>query len=110
MTVMIECDRAMIKHLFRLWYPSRLLPNGRKLSRDRPRFLKRQNYVCEACGELLTDDHMTHLDHKVPVKEFAEKVLNGELTFDEAYLASCHDDNIRAVHRRCNYRRNRKVK
>jgi hypothetical protein len=40
----------------------------------------------------------------------ADKVVNGELTFDDAYRLLWADGNVRAVHRGCNYGRNKKEK
>jgi hypothetical protein len=63
--------------------------------------------VCPHCPEPLTNDgKVTHIDHIVTVKAFTDKVLQGELTFDEAYRQLWDDSNLRAVHRRCNYDRN----
>ncbi|MGH9548805.1 MAG: hypothetical protein ACRD3W_05485 [Terriglobales bacterium] len=54
---------------------------------------------------LVNDGRVTHIDHIVTVKEFADKVFKGDLTFDEAYEQLWNDSNIRAVHRKCNYNR-----
>lgn len=63
--------------------------------------------TCPLCGEPLLDDGtVTHIDHTVTVKAFADKVFQGELTFDEAYQQLWDDSNLRAVHRKCNYARN----
>ncbi|HEV1995312.1 MAG TPA: hypothetical protein VGR03_13365 [Candidatus Acidoferrum sp.] len=72
-----------------------------------------QNRIC-ACvssprcpkSPLVNDGKLTHIDHVVTVKAFANDVLQRELTFDEAYLRSWDDSNLRAVHRGCNYDRN----
>lgn len=66
-----------------------------------------QNGVCPLCPELLVNDgKVTHIDHIVTVEAFADKVTQGELTFDEAYRQLWEDSNLRAAHRRCNYDRN----
>jgi hypothetical protein len=107
--MMIDCDKNMIVHLLRNWHPNRLRPRGVRLAKDRPRLITLQNGVCPLCLEksLANDGKVTHLDHIVTVKELAEKVIQGDLTFDEAYLHLWQDSNLRAVHHRCNYDRNR---
>jgi hypothetical protein len=66
-----------------------------------------QNGACPLCPEsLVNEGKITHIDHVLTVKAFADKVLQGELTFDEAYRQLWNDSNLRAVHRRCNYHRN----
>ena len=55
---------------------------------------------------MVNDGKVTHIDHIVTVKEFPLKVLQGELTFDDAYRQLWEDSNLRAVHRKCNYDRN----
>ena len=49
-----------------------------------------------------------HIDHIITVRELADKVLQGELTYDDAYLQLWNDSNLRACPRRCNYDRNKK--
>ena len=49
---------------------------------------------------------VTHIDHATTFKELLDKVLQGKLTFDEAYLKAWDDSNLRAVHTKCNYGRN----
>ena len=111
--MMIDCDRNMIVHLLRNWHPNRLLPKGIRLSRDGPRFMALQGGVCAICGDgkrLLTNDgKATHLDHIVTVRELADRVLEGELVFDDAYRQLWDDSNVRASHRSCNYARNKRV-
>lgn len=108
--MMIDCDEKMICHLLRNWRPHRLQPNGIRLARERPRLIKNQNGVCPLCPEprepLLNDGKATHIDHKVTVKEFAKRVVQGELPFDEAFRQLWADSNLRVVHRKCNYDRN----
>ena len=105
--IAVECDRNMIVCLLRNWRPNRLLPKGYRLSRDRPLLIAKQNGVCPLCAEPLANDgNATHIDHERTVQEFAEKVLNRVLTFDEAYSQLWHDSNLRATHRGCNYARN----
>jgi hypothetical protein len=109
--MMIDCDENMIIHLLRNWHPNRLRPQGFRLANERPRLITMQNGVCPLCPEprprsLANDGKVTHIDHKVTVKEFADKVLRGELTFDDAYRQLWEDSNLRAVHRGCNYDRN----
>src|SRR5215217_3560908 len=105
--MMIDCDRNMIVHLLRNWRPHRLQPQGFRLAHIRPRLIERQQQgICPLCpDELKNDGKVTHVDHIVTVRAFAEKVSNGELTFDEAYRQLWDDSNLRAVHRKCNYGR-----
>jgi hypothetical protein len=90
--MLIDCDKNMIVHLLRNWHPNRLRPQGVRLAKERPRLMTLQNSVCPLCPErpepLVNDGKVTHIDHIVTVKEFSVKVLQGELTFDDAY-ASC---------------------
>jgi 5-methylcytosine-specific restriction endonuclease McrA len=105
--MMIECDKNMIVQLLRNWRPNRLRPQGFRLADERPRLMKLQNGVCPFCPEpLLNNGKDTHIDHAVTVNEFAVRVLEGALTFDQAYCQLWHDSNLRAAHRSCNYRRN----
>jgi len=111
--MMIDCDKNMIVHLLRNWRPNRLRPLGFRLAKERPRLITMQNGICglytksKSCPKLLVNDgKVTHIDHVVTVKEFADKVLQEELTFYEAYRKSWEDSNLRAVHRGCNYDRN----
>ncbi len=108
--MMIECDRNMIVHLLRNWRPNRLRPQGFRLAKERPRLITKQKRVCPLCKKkkkpLVNDGKVTHIDHVVTVKALAEKVLQRELTFDEAYRQMWKDSNLRAVHHGCNYDRN----
>jgi hypothetical protein len=109
--IMVECDKNMIVCLLRNWRPNRLLPKGYRLSRDRPMLIANQNGKCPLCAEPLTNDgKATHIDHEITVKVFADKVLNGELTFDDAYRQLWDGSNLRATHRGCNYARNESTK
>jgi 5-methylcytosine-specific restriction endonuclease McrA len=102
----IDCDKNMIVHLLRNFRPNRLRPQGVRLANERPRLITKQNGVCPLCPEpLVNDGKVTHVDHVVTVKAFTDKVLQGDLTFDEAYSRLWEDSNLRAVHRRCNYDR-----
>jgi hypothetical protein len=66
-----------------------------------------QNGICPLCPKSLVDNgKVTHIDHVVTVKAFANKSLQGELTFDEAYRQLWEGSNLRAVHCGCNYDRN----
>jgi hypothetical protein len=111
--MMIDCDENMIVHLLRNWRRNRLRPQGFRLAIERPRLMAKQKGVC-AYGPfcraprkpLINDGKVTHIDHVVAVKAFAEKVLEGETTFDDAYRQLWEDSNLRAVHRGCNYDRN----
>src|ERR1039458_438926 len=106
----IECDYTMVKHLLRLWTNNRLRPQGVCLAKERPRLMKNQGGLCSQCnGVLVNDGKQTHIDHVVTVKTFAYRVMAGELTFDDAYLQLWDDSNIRAIHSKCNYARNRKA-
>ena len=110
--MMIECDRNMIVHLLRNWRPNRLRPQGFRLANERPRLIAKQNGICPVpsppCPKspLVNDGKVTHIDHVETVNAFLDKVLQGELTFDEAYLQLWDDSNLRAVHHGCNYDRN----
>lgn len=105
--VMIACDRNMVVHLLRNWRPHRLRPQGFRLANLRPRLIELQKGVCPFCPEPLDNDgEATHIDHAMTVKELTDKVIEGELTFDEAYRQLWSDSNLRAVHRKCNYARN----
>ena len=107
--MMIDCDKNMIVHLLRNWHPNRLRPQGFRLAYERPRLITMQDGVCPLCSKsLINDGKVTHIDHVVTVKVFADKVLRGELTFDEAYRQMWKDSNLRASHRGCNYARNKK--
>ena len=69
--------------------------------------MAKQDGMCPLCPEpLVNEGTVTHIDHVVTVKTLAEQVLQGELTFDEAYRQLWDDSNLRAVHRQCNYDRN----
>jgi hypothetical protein len=109
--MMIDCDKNMIVHLLRNWRPNRLRPQGVRLATLRPRLITMQNGICplhsESCPKspLVNDGKVTQIDHVVTVKAFADKVLQGELTFDEAYRQLWEDSNLRAVHHGCNYDR-----
>ena len=106
---MFDCDKNMIVHLLRNWRPNRLRPQGFRLAHLRPRLIARQNGVCPLCPPgrpLLTNNGAdTHIDHAKTVKVFADEVLRGELTFDEAYCRLWEDSNLRAVCRGCNLNR-----
>ncbi|PYX12815.1 MAG: hypothetical protein DMG85_01280 [Acidobacteria bacterium] len=113
--MMVDCDENMIVHLLRNFHPNRLRPQGVRLEKERPRLMKIQNGVCPLCpeesrGSLVNDGKVTHIDHKVTVKAFAKKILQGDLTFDEAYRQLWEDSNLRAVHHRCNLQRNQLAK
>lgn len=104
MVVKVECDKGMIVHLLRNWHSNRLRPQGVRLAKERPRLIAIQEGACRCCGKpLVNDGKATHIDHRVTVKEFADKVIQGELTFDEAYCQLWDDGNLRVVHSRCNY-------
>jgi hypothetical protein len=102
--MMIDCDKNMIVQLLRNWRPNRLRPQGFRLASERPRFITIQKTQCPACkrSPLANDGKVTEIDHIVTVKVFADEVLQGELTFDEAYRQLWEDSNLRAVHRECN--------
>jgi 5-methylcytosine-specific restriction endonuclease McrA len=104
--MMIDCDKNMVVHLLRNWRPNRLRPQGFRLANERPRLITIQNGICPLCPELVNDGKATQIDHVVTVIAFADKILQGELTFDEAYRRLWEDSNLRAVHSRCNYDRN----
>lgn len=111
--MLIDCDENMIVHLLRNWHPNRLRPQGFRLAYERPRLITTQNNACPLCcgslGPLTNNGKATHIDHIVTVKVFADKVLRGELTFDDAYHQLWEDSNLRATHRGCNYARNSKI-
>jgi len=107
--MMIDCDKGMIVHLLRNWRPNRLRPQGFRLAYERPRLIAMQNSICPLCsgsrGPLTNDGKITHIDHAATVEVFADKILHGELTFDDAYRQLWEDSNLRATHRGCNYAR-----
>lgn len=82
----------------------------REAFRDRPRLLAKQNGICPLCGATLTNDEATHIDHVVSVDAFADRIMSGELTFDDAYCQLWADENLRAVCRSCNMARNKRSK
>ena len=110
---MIDCDPGMILALLRNWHPNRLLKgrfqHGIRLASLRPELLKKQEYCCawEDCFKkevlLVNDGERTHVDHKKSVKAFLNKVLQGEMPFDQAYGELWDISNLRALHRECNY-------
>lgn len=107
-TVPVQLDRAFLKHLLRCWGNNRLRPQGVRLSKERPRFIEKQSGLCPLCqGPLLDDGKLTHLDHIVTVNEFADRIFSGAMSFEDAYIALWSDENVRAVHSRCNYDRNK---
>ena len=107
--MMIDCDRNMIVHLLRNWRPHRLRPQGFRLAQMRPRLMAMGDGKCAICNDpLVNDGRVTHIDHIETVKALADKVIGGDLTFDEAYNRLWDDSNLRAAHRKCNYGRNAK--
>ena len=105
--MLIDCDKNMVVHLLRNWRPHRLRPSGFRLAHSRPRLIAMRDGICPLCPEPLIDDgKTTHIDHIVTVRVFAERVMQGDLTFDAAYQQLWADSNLRAVHRTCNYGRN----
>ena len=111
--MMIDCDKKHDYSSARNWRPSRLRPQGFRLANERPRLITMQNGVCplpsESCPKspLVNNGKVTQIDHIVTVKAFADKVLQGELTFDQAYRQLWEDSNLRAVHHGCHYNRSR---
>jgi hypothetical protein len=104
--MLIECDRGQLTYLLRCWGSNRLRLQGVVLAKERPRLMEKQNGICPLCSKpLINNGKATHIDHIVTVKAFAEKVIQGELDFDEAYCQLWDDSNIRAVHSECNYGR-----
>jgi 5-methylcytosine-specific restriction endonuclease McrA len=104
--MMIDCDRGMILALLRNWHPNRLQPRGVRLASLRPRLIERQNGVCPLCGGPLSNDgKATHIDHVMTVKGLIDRVIGGELAFDDAYRQLWADANLRAICRACNYAR-----
>ena len=109
--MMIDCDKGMILALLRNWHPNRLKPKGFRLASLRPRLIEQQKGICvgalcyEHTKPLINDGKATHIDHIVTVREFLEKVLRGDMPFDDAYLELWDEPNIRATCRPCNYAR-----
>lgn len=106
--MMIECDRGMILALLRNWHPNRLQEKGVRLASLRPQLIERQKGVCVGalCNKpLINDGKATHVDHVVTVKEFLDRVLSGEMNFDDAYGQLWAESNLRAICRPCNYAR-----
>ena len=107
----VRCDYTMVKHLLRLWANNSLRPQGVRLAKERPRLIAMQNGFCPRCNKALVNDgKQTHLDHIHPVKEFADRIMTGELTFEQAYIQLWADTNLWAVHSKCNYARNKSVR
>jgi hypothetical protein len=110
-SVPINFDRNMIVALLRNWRPNRLRPQPFLLAKERPRLIRMQGGNCLVCKKLLLDEgKATPIDHTVTVKEFAAKVTEGVLAFDEAYRQLWADSNLRALCRACNYNLNKKGK
>lgn len=109
-TITLRLDRAFVKHLLRCWGNNSLRPQGVVLRKERPKFIEKQSGLCPLCQgpPLLDDGKLTHLDHIVTVNEFADRVFSGAMSFEDAYIALWSDENVRAVHSRCNYERNRR--
>lgn len=109
--ISIPCDKGMVVHLLRNAGPHRL--NGHKgirLKVERPRLIALQNGRCPQCSKPLENNgKRTHLDHITTVKEFADKIERGELSFDDAYRQLWVSENLRVVHSECNHGRNRKI-
>jgi 5-methylcytosine-specific restriction endonuclease McrA len=109
--MMIDCDKGMILALLRNWHPNRLQPKGVRLATLRPQLIERQKGVCAGplCNkdskQLSDDGKATHVDHVVTVKELLDKVLQGELVFEDAYRQLWAESNLRAICRSCNYAR-----
>lgn len=104
--MLIDCDEGMVLALLRNWHPNRLQPQGVRLSVLRPKLIKNQQGVCLICHQPLEDDgKATHVDHIATVKDFLNKVLRHDLTFDDAYRQLWANSNVRAICRSCNYAR-----
>ena len=104
--MMIDCDEGMIVALLRNWRPNRLRPEGVRLAVLRPQLIDKQKGICPLCSKPLSDNgEHTHIDHEVTVKEFAQRIVQGKMPFDEAYRQLWGDSNLRAICRSCNYAR-----
>jgi 5-methylcytosine-specific restriction endonuclease McrA len=75
------------------------------VGKHRKALVEKQEGRCPLCGESLADSSVT-VDHIVSVKTFAYDL---SIPLTDAYRR-CHAlDNLRAVHRACNNKRNRKA-
>jgi 5-methylcytosine-specific restriction endonuclease McrA len=89
----------------------RLAPEFRT-AKVRHQLLLKQDSLCPICGEAgnaLVDSPETHVDHKWTTDEAANAVLDGRMDLISAYNKLWTPDNLRAVHRACNFRRNKKA-
>ena len=77
--MLIECDRAMMKHLLRTWAKCRLRPQGVSLAHERPRLIALQGGVCPVCkgqrGPLVNDGKAAHIT--------GEYITHKDLTYGE---------------------------
>jgi hypothetical protein len=74
--------------------------------------LLKQNYRCPICdganGPLVNNGRETHVDHEWTTDEAANAVLNESMDLISAYKKLWSSENLRAVHRACNFARNKK--
>jgi len=90
----------------------RLAPEFRTAKVRRELLLKQGN-LCSCCGDarypLLDDGHAMHVDHKWTTDEAANAVLDESMDLISAYNKLWAPDNLRAVHAKCNFGRNRRA-
>jgi 5-methylcytosine-specific restriction endonuclease McrA len=83
-----------------------------KTAKVRRKLLLKQNHICpyHKCpiGVLVDDGKETHVGHKWTTDEAANAVLDGTMDLISAYNKLWADENLQAVHRSCNFRRNKK--
>jgi 5-methylcytosine-specific restriction endonuclease McrA len=86
----------------------RLAPEFRT-AKVRRELLLKQNSLCSYCGDALVDSgRETHVDHIWTTDEAANAVLAGSMDLISAYNKHWAPENLRAIHAKCNFGRNRK--
>ena len=83
--------------------------SSRKGVPSRASLIAKQNGVDPITNTPIVDDgHRTHVDHIWTRKQATEAIVSGQMTDVEAAAKLWAPDNLRAVHARTNYERNRK--
>lgn len=90
----------------------RLAPEFRT-AKVRNKLLLKQNSHCPICGcdgkALVDNGTETHVDHEWTTDDAAKAVFDGSMDLISAYNKLWAQDNLRAVHRACNFGRNKKA-
>jgi 5-methylcytosine-specific restriction endonuclease McrA len=68
---------------------------------------KDQEGKCPLCPEPLNG--ILEQDHIITMSEFANRAFSGEITLAEAAAQAWDEANLRVIHWKCNYTRNRKA-